>query len=150
MYSFICCLSISCTPHTHSTPYSPLSSHPTFLSPQSLPTLLKLLTIRGPSPSVQPFSLCAAPLTLCSPSHSVQPSSSLWPLYLAPGGESGIRTRDTLLRYTHFPGALLKPLGHLSNTRQHIPHKKGVILPSQWPSAPRCRLCINPLTLKAG
>jgi len=23
-----------------------------------------------------------------------------------------------------------------------------VILPSQWPSAPRCRLCINPLTLK--
>jgi len=25
-----------------------------------------------------------------------------------------------------------------------------VILPSQWPSAPRCRLCINPLTLKAG
>ena len=29
-------------------------------------------------------------------------------------GESGIRTRDTLLRYTHFPGVLLQPLGHLS------------------------------------
>lgn len=30
-------------------------------------------------------------------------------------GESGIRTRGTLLEYTHFPGVLLKPLGHLSN-----------------------------------
>ena len=30
------------------------------------------------------------------------------------GGERGIRTLDTLLRCTHFPGALLKPLGHLS------------------------------------
>ena len=29
-------------------------------------------------------------------------------------GESGIRTRDTLLRYTHFPGVRLQPLGHLS------------------------------------
>ena len=29
-------------------------------------------------------------------------------------GESGIRTRGTLLRYTHFPGVLLQPLGHLS------------------------------------
>lgn len=30
-------------------------------------------------------------------------------------GEGGIRTRDTLLGYTHFPGARLRPLGHLSN-----------------------------------
>ena|GEM_PF-5615847 len=30
------------------------------------------------------------------------------------GGETGIRTPDTLLAYTHFPGVLLKPLGHLS------------------------------------
>ena len=29
-------------------------------------------------------------------------------------GETGIRTPDTLVTYTHFPGALLKPLGHLS------------------------------------
>ena len=29
-------------------------------------------------------------------------------------GESGIRTHDTLLEYTHFPGVLLRPLGHLS------------------------------------
>ncbi len=32
-------------------------------------------------------------------------------------GEGGIRTRDTLLRYTHFPGVLLQPLGHLSFLR---------------------------------
>src|SRR5690554_7182956 len=31
------------------------------------------------------------------------------------GGEGGIRTLDTLLTYTHFPGVLLQPLGHLSN-----------------------------------
>ena len=30
------------------------------------------------------------------------------------GGERGIRTLDTLLTYTHFPGVLLQPLGHLS------------------------------------
>ena len=30
------------------------------------------------------------------------------------GREEGIRTLDTLLEYTHFPGVLLQPLGHLS------------------------------------
>ncbi len=30
------------------------------------------------------------------------------------GGESGIRTRDTLFTYTRFPGVLLQPLGHLT------------------------------------
>ncbi len=30
------------------------------------------------------------------------------------GGERGIRTLDTLLRYTHFPGVPLQPLEHLS------------------------------------
>ena len=30
-------------------------------------------------------------------------------------GEIGIRTLDTLWGYTHFPGVLLKPLGHLSS-----------------------------------
>jgi protein tyrosine phosphatase (PTP) superfamily phosphohydrolase (DUF442 family) len=32
------------------------------------------------------------------------------------GGEGGIRTLDRLLTYTHFPGVLLKPLGHLSGS----------------------------------
>ena len=31
------------------------------------------------------------------------------------GGEGGIRTLDTL-PYTHFPGVLLQPLGHLTVT----------------------------------
>ena len=30
------------------------------------------------------------------------------------GGEGGIRTLDTLLTYTRFPGVRLKPLGHLT------------------------------------
>ena len=30
-------------------------------------------------------------------------------------GEIGIRTRDTILSYTRFPGVPLKPLEHLSN-----------------------------------
>ncbi len=33
--------------------------------------------------------------------------------FLFIGGERGIRTLDTL-PYTHFPGVLLQPLGHLS------------------------------------
>src|SRR5665647_3075129 len=33
-------------------------------------------------------------------------------------GESGIRTHGTLLAYTHFPGVLLRPLGHLSLVNQ--------------------------------
>ena len=34
-------------------------------------------------------------------------------LFLKYGGEGGIRTLDTL-PYTHFPGVLLQPLGHLT------------------------------------
>lgn len=34
---------------------------------------------------------------------------------LLTGGESGIRTRDTLSAYTRFPIVLLQPLGQLSN-----------------------------------
>ncbi len=34
------------------------------------------------------------------------------------GGESGIRTRGTV-RYTHFPGVRLRPLGHLTNVPQY-------------------------------
>nr|AOE13184.1 hypothetical protein [uncultured bacterium] len=30
--------------------------------------------------------------------------------------EEGIRTLDTLVAYTHFPGVRLRPLGHLSKT----------------------------------
>ena len=34
---------------------------------------------------------------------------------LITGGESGIRTHDTLLTYTRSPGVRLRPLGHLSD-----------------------------------
>ena len=35
------------------------------------------------------------------------------------GGEDGIRTHDTLLRYTPLAGERLRPLGHLSVDRYH-------------------------------
>jgi hypothetical protein len=34
--------------------------------------------------------------------------------------EEGIRTLDTFLTYTHFPGVRLRPLGHLSNLAANI------------------------------
>ncbi len=42
--------------------------------------------------------------------------------HLKYGGEGGIRTPDTL-PYTHFPGVLLQPLGHLTIL---------FLLPSSW------------------
>ena len=36
------------------------------------------------------------------------------------GGEGGIRTLDTLLTYTRFPGVLLQPLGHLTRFNCHV------------------------------
>ena len=36
------------------------------------------------------------------------------PAFSCIGGEGGIRTLDTRLAYTHFPGVLLRPLGHFS------------------------------------
>ncbi len=48
-------------------------------------------------------------------------------LYLAKSfrREEGIRTLDTLLRYTHFPGVRLRPLGHLSKIYTFALIKKG-------------------------
>ena len=39
--------------------------------------------------------------------------AALLQLFFKDGGEGGIRTLDTL-PYTHFPGVLLQPLGHLT------------------------------------
>ena len=36
------------------------------------------------------------------------------------GGERGIRTLGTLLRYTRLAGVRLRPLGHLSNDMRRI------------------------------
>ena len=82
--------------------------------------------------------------------------------FLIIGGERGIRTLDTLLTYTHFPGVLLQPLGHLSGYFKHwyccrllplfIPSHAGVLVirplrgltpagpPSQAPAFSRLRL----------
>ena len=52
-----------------------------------------------------------------SPRRSVQHAKKkpvlAYELFLKYGGEAGIRTPDTL-PYTHFPGVLLQPLGHLT------------------------------------
>jgi hypothetical protein len=41
------------------------------------------------------------------------------------GGRGGIRTHDTLLEYTHFPGVRLRPLGHPSAfLRASMPGKR--------------------------
>lgn len=39
-------------------------------------------------------------------------------------GGKGIRTLDTLLRYTHFPGVLLRPLGHSSKIKNQCQKTK--------------------------
>src|SRR3546814_14756084 len=40
------------------------------------------------------------------------------------GGAGGIRTLDTLLAYTHFPGERLRPLGHRSACPgRHAPYR---------------------------
>ncbi len=44
------------------------------------------------------------------------------------GGEIWIRTLDTLLTYTHFPGVLLQPLGHFTMAEDNIEkhsHRQG-------------------------
>ena len=42
------------------------------------------------------------------------PSQAYESSFVVNGGERGIRTLDTLLTHTHFPGVLLQPLGHLT------------------------------------
>ena len=47
--------------------------------------------------------------------HTSIPTKRLSVMIILPSREEGIRTLDTLLEYTHFPGVRLRPLGHLSN-----------------------------------
>lgn len=49
---------------------------------------------------------------LCFPADTKKPAHSAG--FFVSGGERGIRTLDTLLTYTHFPGVRLQPLSHLS------------------------------------
>ena len=54
--------------------------------------------------------------TICHPSVRVRQGQN--------GGAGGIRTLDTLLAYTHFPGERLRPLGHRSACAgRHAPYR---------------------------
>ncbi len=59
----------------------------------------------------------STPVTGFSPRLAVQQAKKkpvlAYELFFKYGGEAGIRTPDTL-PYTHFPGVLLQPLGHLT------------------------------------
>src|SRR5207302_10997940 len=46
-------------------------------------------------------------------------------LMVEAGGAGGIRTLDTVLPYTHFPGERLRPLGHRSAFRWKAAHLGG-------------------------
>ena len=60
---------------------------------------------------------CRTPVGASHPPTGVQHAKKkpvlAYELFLEYGGEGGIRTPDTL-PYTHFPGVLLQPLGHLT------------------------------------
>ena len=65
--------------------------------------------------------------------------------------EEGIRTLDTLLGYTHFPGVRLRPLGHLSieypyfkpvSYKARANNEKNIILKNLCPDI----YCISPLS----
>ena len=60
---------------------------------------------------------CRPPVGASHPPAGVQHAKKkpvlTYELFLEYGGEGGIRTPDTL-PYTHFPGVLLQPLGHLT------------------------------------
>ena len=61
--------------------------------------------------------LCRTPVRASHPRQAVQYAKKkpvlAYELFFKYGGEAGIRTPDTL-PYTHFPGVLLQPLGHLT------------------------------------
>ena len=64
------------------------------------------------------------------------------------GGEGGIRTLDTL-PYTHFPGVLLRPLGHLS-VKQNIRCRDAYCLAPSAERARRARYSRHPVARPSG
>src|SRR3989344_3376045 len=59
------------------------------------------------------------------------------------GGEGGIRTLGAFLTHTHFPGVLLKPLGHLSVTLTITAYDR------PWCAAQLASRCAVPASLEA-
>ena len=68
----------------------------------------------------------------------VIPSKTSKCSFVVNGGEGGIRTRDTLLTYTHFPGVLFKPLRHLSDNSLIL--NKSNMAETDYPLMPRQRV----------
>ncbi len=62
------------------------------------------------APVVEPRSGLLIPLGV---QYAKKKLALSYELFFEYGGEGGIRTPDTL-PYTHFPGVLLQPLGHLT------------------------------------
>ena len=81
-------------------------------------------------PSLRDVQNCSRQFcrTLFSGSHTISrflKNRAKYPYLLEIGGERGIRTLDKLLTYTHFPGVLLQPLGHLS--KLFFCHSSGIL-----------------------
>ena len=79
-------------------------------SPCGQPVRYALSLSNWLSPVVDPRSGILIPPQACNMQKKPAFSCELFFKY---GGEGGIRTPDTL-PYTHFPGVLLQPLGHLT------------------------------------
>ncbi len=82
-----------------------------FARPCGAARLLRARSVQLAAPVVEPRSGVFIPPGGC---HMRKKKPVLaYELFLKYGGEGGIRTPDTL-PYTHFPGVLLQPLGHLT------------------------------------
>ena len=80
-----------------------------FARPCGAARLLRARSVQLAAPVVEPRSGVLIPP--CGEYKRKEPVLA-YELFLKYGGEGGIRTPDTL-PYTHFPGVLLQPLGHL-------------------------------------
>ncbi len=92
-----------------------------FARPSGSPLMLFVVCPTGSCPLSHPGRGFSSPLRKCnmrkkSPHLHASSSSNN-------GGEGGIRTPDTL-PYTHFPGVLLQPLGHLTTLSSRC-HRDG-------------------------
>ena len=81
-----------------------------FARPCGAARLLRSRSVQLAAPVVEPRSGVLIP-----PTENIKEKSPYFRTssHLEYGGEGGIRTPDTL-PYTHFPGVLLQPLGHLT------------------------------------
>ena len=82
-----------------------------FARPCGAARLLRARSVQLAAPVVEPRSGVLIPPAVVQ--HAKKKPAFSCELFFKYGGEGGIRTPDTL-PYTHFPGVLLQPLGHLT------------------------------------